>query len=167
MKSAILAFIYALCAALAGMTAFAGVQTLRLANAKRAIAEINAANAQSVANAQAAARAAEQATANLGAAAAAHYEKGKADANTAADTLLADLLSVRVRLQPRWQCPTAAAVPGLGRPAAEPDAGAADRAASATRVVRAADTCVAQVNGLRALVCADRGKRLAGTECVR
>jgi len=144
-----------------------GVQTLRLAWAQNAVTKAERDLAQARAAAETAARTEELKLIVAAARAAGQYEKGKADANAAADALLVQLLTGAVRLQPRWQCPAAGVLPAARAAAAEPDAALADRAASATRIVRAADTCDAQVDALRALVCADRGLRLIGTECVR
>lgn len=159
--------LWLLLGALAAVSTFAGVQTLRLAWAQGAVATFERELADARTAAESAARTEELKSIVAAAKAAGQYEKGKADANTIADALLAHLLAGSVRLQPRWQCPSATAVPAAGAAAAEPDAALADRAGSATRIVRSADTCDAQVDGLRALVCADRGLRLVGTECVR
>jgi hypothetical protein len=132
-----------------------GTQTIRLHNAQGALAGLQRDVAQAQADAQISARAAEKAKAEGAAQAAAQYEQGKTDASTTADRLLVDLLNRNVWLQPRWQCPTSR-VPAASPGPAEPDAAAADRAASASRIVRAAAACDAQVIALQALVTSER-----------
>jgi uncharacterized membrane-anchored protein YhcB (DUF1043 family) len=132
-----------------------GTQTIRLHNAQGALAGLQRDVAQAQADAQAKANAIERAQADASAQAATQYEQGKTDASTTADRLLVDLLNRNVWLQPRWQCPTSR-VPQASPSPTEPDATAADRAASASRIVRAAAACDAQVIALQALVISER-----------
>lgn len=85
------------------------------------------------------------------------YEKGKADAEANAKRIVADLRAGNLVLHERWtSCQTSS---GLSRPAtgtSEPDAGAADRAESAGRIVQAAAQCDAQVRGLQELLLLER-----------
>lgn len=136
---------------------FAGTQSLRLDHAKADLlarrAEADAVLATAVQNA----REKESAIAAAAADAAALYEKGKTDAKASTDALFANLLVSNVRMRRTWQCPATTGVPAVAAPAGEPDAAAADRAASASAIVRAAANCDAQVIALQALVRADRG----------
>lgn len=87
------------------------------------------------------------------------YETEKQDAEQRAEKLAADLRAGAVRLRERWQgCPASSSVPAAAAAAGEPDAGTADRAESAARIVRAAADCDAQVRGLQAVIRADRGE---------
>lgn len=132
-----------------------GTQTIRLHNAQGALATLQRDYAQGLADAQASARDAEHRAIVAGTASADQYERGKTDAQTTADRLLLDVLNRNVWLQPRWECP-AGRVPKASTPTAEPDAGATDRAASASRIVRAAAACDAQVKALQSLVTSER-----------
>jgi hypothetical protein len=132
-----------------------GTQTIRLHSAQGSLATLQRDYAQAQAEAVANAQATEQAQSKGSAQAAAEYERGKTDASTTADRLLVDVLNRNIWLQPRWECP-ASRVPKAPTPAAEPDAAAADRAASASRIVRAAAACDAQVKALQSLVTSER-----------
>ena len=130
-------------------------QTIRLHSAQGALVTLQRDYAKGLADAQAAARDAEHKAILAGTASADQYERGKTDAQTAADRLLVDVLNRNVWLQPRWECP-ARRMPAASTTPAEPDAAAADRAASASRIVRAAAACDAQVIALQALVTNER-----------
>ena len=88
---------------------------------------------------------------------AADYEREMQDAQDRADRVVADLRAGNVSLHRRWQAcdatarlSAAAATPGLA------DGGADDRNESASRIVRAAAECDAQVRGLQSVILADR-----------
>jgi hypothetical protein len=121
----------------------------------RMAAEHEAQRATAAAQASEQARQAEAEKADLANQVAIEYERGKQDAQAVADRVADDLRAGALRLRKQWQgcearVPEAATGPG------EPDAGAADRAEGARRIVRAAAECDAQVKGLQALVKADR-----------
>ncbi len=85
------------------------------------------------------------------------YEKGKKDAEATAKRTVADLRAGNLVLRDRWASCQASS--GLPRPTAapgEPDAGTADRAESAGRIVQAAAQCDAQVKGLQELLRLER-----------
>lgn len=87
---------------------------------------------------------------------AAQYEKEKADAQTASDRVIADLLAGNVRLHQRWQASAATAeLSAAAAAASEPDGAADDRIESAGRAIGAAAQCDAQVRALQtyALLC--------------
>lgn len=128
----------------------------RLATANTTIATMTTAAETARADAEAAARAHEQQLAKAAAAASELYERGKIDAQAAADRVVSDLRAGSLRLRREWgQCETGRLSDAAAR-AAEPDGEADDRASRAGRIVRAAATCDAQVKGLQALVIADR-----------
>ena len=108
-----------------------------------------------------AARQREQAGAAKLAEIAAQYEQDKSNAQAEADRIIADLRSGNQRLHQRWQaCSATADLSAATAPAGQLDAGADDRAASAARIVAAADNCDAQVRGLQAVIRADRNAGL-------
>jgi len=84
------------------------------------------------------------------------YERDKADAQAGYERDLADLRAGNLKLRQRWAATATDAVSAAGRSAAELDAAAADREASAARIVRAARDADAQIRGLQAVVKADR-----------
>lgn len=93
----------------------------------------------------------ERATAAKANALAAQYEKDKADAQTASDRVVADLRAGNLRLHQRWQAAVATSELSAAAAAASTvDGGAADREASAGRIIGAAAACEAQVTGLQA-----------------
>lgn len=87
----------------------------------------------------------ERAKAKAANAVAEQYEKDKKHAEANAARLAADLRAGRARLQERWTCPVSASSPSAG----QPDAGADDRAESASRIVAAADAADAQIRALQ------------------
>jgi hypothetical protein len=89
-------------------------------------------------------------------AASAAYEKGKADAQAQGDSVAADLRAGNLRLQHRWAGCEASRVSNAAAAAAELDAAAADRNASAGRIVAAAKSCDEQVAGLQQILIAER-----------
>lgn len=85
------------------------------------------------------------------------YETERANAQAEADRVIADLRSGNLRLHQRWQaCDATARVSAAATAPGLVDGGAADRAESASRIVRAAAECDAQVRGLQAVIQADR-----------
>jgi hypothetical protein len=151
---ALLGGIRATCfAALAALLLTAtGVQTARLHYAEGRLTHWVAEAAKQSAAAQMAARKAEQDKAQALAEVANQYEQDKAHAKAAADRTIADLRAGNLRLQDRW----AGCVPGATPGAGQPDAAADDRAASAGRIVQAADDADAQIRGLQEALKADR-----------
>lgn len=107
--------------------------------------------------AEEAARATEHANAVAFAATAATYEKEKADAQADADRTAADLRDGNLRLRNEWQgCVATGRLSATAAAAAQPDATADDRAASAGRIVRAAAGADAQIRQLQALLIEER-----------
>ena len=140
--------------ALAALLAL-GVQTLRLDHERMQAARAAAFADKAQLAAERAARAEEQARAEAVDRIAGAYEKGKADAQAAAERVAADLRAGNLQLRDRWQgCQ--ARLSGAAIAAGEPDAAARDREESAGRIVRAAAECDAQVRGLQALIRAER-----------
>jgi hypothetical protein len=137
-----------------------GMQTARLmqahtdlATANAHAAQLDAAAALAAAESERVARAHETQLAAAAAASAELYERGKTDAQAAADAVLSDLRADNLRLRVRWSaCSAAPALPATRIAAAEPDATADDRNASASRIVRAAAACDAQVTALQQFI---------------
>ena len=85
------------------------------------------------------------------------YEKGKRDAEQNSKRVVADLRTGNLVLRNRWTaCQASLDVPTTPAGPSEPDAGAADRAESAGRIVQAAAQCDAQVRGLQELLLLER-----------
>ncbi len=85
------------------------------------------------------------------------YEEGKSDAEATAKRTVADLRAGNLVLRNRWPaCKTSDGVPSTAADPSEPDAGTADRAESAGRIVQAAAQCDAQVRGLQELLLLER-----------
>ena len=85
------------------------------------------------------------------------YEKGKSDAEATAKRTVADLRTGNLVLRNRWTaCQASLDVSTTPADPSEPDAGAADRAESAGRIVQAAAQCDAQVRGLQELLLLER-----------
>lgn len=82
------------------------------------------------------------------------YERDKMAAKDEYERTVACLRAGGCGLQKRWSCP--AGVPQAAAGAGEPDAAERDRQESAARIVRAADECDSQVNGLQAVILTDR-----------
>lgn len=132
----------------------AGIQTVRLNNAKAAHATVMADIAKASAVAADKARQLEQRhVAIMGAVAQQHQQ----DLQHAQDTYgrtVNDLRDGAIRLQDRWAgCPS---LSGSGTSTGKPDGQADDRAEGAGRIVQAAAECDAQVRGLQAVVIGDR-----------
>lgn len=85
---------------------------------------------------------------------AAAYERGKSDAETAADALVDDLRAGNAELRDHWQACLAADragdVPEAGRAGPEPDGGTELRQAGVRDLLRIVGMCEAQVIGLQA-----------------
>lgn len=157
MKGTIVAFIakwgiYMLVAALLAVSSFAGLQTVRLAWAQAETAKVSAKFDAAIADAATAranferdARATERKLSAAATHATDEYERGKIDAQTHADAVVADLRSGIRRMRQEWKCPAAAEVPAVAGTAGVTDAGAELQRASAGRIVRTTDTCQAQV----------------------
>ena len=87
------------------------------------------------------------------------YEKGKKDAEATAKHTVADLRAGNLVLHNRWaSCQASLGMPAAPAAPGEPDAGTADRAESAGRIVQAAAQCDAQVRGLQQLLILERQK---------
>lgn len=87
-------------------------------------------------DAERAARSAEAAANSKAAAVADSYEKGKTDAQAAADRDLADLRAGNLVLHKRWRAAESRCVSATADSAGEPDAAADDARESASRIVR-------------------------------
>lgn len=73
------------------------------------------------------------------------------------EALVSDLRAGNLRLHQRWQaCTATGELSAAAARSGIADAGADDRAESASRIVRAAAECDAQVRGLQAVIRADR-----------
>lgn len=87
------------------------------------------------------------------------YLEELSNAKAESDRVVADLRAGTLRLQDRWRgCGEPPAVPDTGAGSGTPDAVAADREASAGRIVQAAAECEAQVMGLQEIIRKDRGQ---------
>lgn len=125
--------------------------------AKIAMDEHLAADREEEAKAKEKARADRDALAVAQNAASAAYEKGKRDAEQNSKRVVADLRAGNLVLRNRWTaCQTSLDVPTTPAAPSEFDAGAADRAESAGRIVQAATQCDAQVRGLQELLLLER-----------
>lgn len=85
------------------------------------------------------------------------YEKGKRDAESIGEGVVADLRAGNLRLQKRWSSCEANRVPSSPTAPSEPDAAGRDREESAGRIIRAAAQCDTQVRELQALINTWRG----------
>ena len=102
------------------------------------------------------ARATEHASAERANEIAESYERGKQDAQVTSDRIAADLRAGNLKLRNAWAGCETHRLSDATASASRIDAGADDRAASASRIVRAAAEADAQIRGLQALVSADR-----------
>lgn len=132
------------------------------------VASLQAQIAQANTKALAAARSAENAQADAIAAAATHYERGKADANADANAVIAGLRAGDIKLRDDWTPTIIAGVPPTAAAIAGIDAAERRRQESAGRIVGAAEQCDAQVAGLqqviRSYLAIINGSGHAGTE---
>lgn len=149
---------YAIAGGFLALAAFAGLQTVRLSDAKADLAEANMAmeshlriDAEAEARAQEAARLVEQYHAKELNDIATRYEQDKRDAQAKADAVVADLRSGALRLQRRWQgCESVSGrLPDHPANQSELDAAERERQESAGRAIGAAEACDAQVAALQ------------------
>lgn len=102
----------------------------------------------------------ERSNATKASALAAQFEKEKADAQAVSERVVADLRAGNLRLHQRWQAAVATSeLSSAAAAASGVNGGAADREASAGRIIGAASACEAQVAGLQAFarLCAAGG----------
>lgn len=142
-------------AAIVAALYFRGDSAISNSRAQQAESERDSARAE--VNDLKAARDAEHRKAKEAQAIAAKYEDEKRAIETESARVVADLRAGNLRLRKLWEAQAATA--DLSRAvasASQPDDQAADRAESASRIVRAAAECDAQVRGLQAVIEADR-----------
>lgn len=139
---------FALCA---GMWIAGDVHGHKASNAK--IATLQASYAETLAKYETQARAKEQAQAATIAQIDAQHAQEMKDAQAAADRTIADLRAGTLKLRKRWTCPR---VPEVAASPGKSDAAADDRAASAARIVRAADEADATIRALQEILRAER-----------
>jgi len=136
--------LYLALGALLAVSTFAGVQTLRLANAKTEIAQTNEKIEAANAKAEKAARETNASILDTIFAGADMYERGKSDAQAESDRVVAGLNAGTLKLRREWaMCETGRLADGA---AATAELGEAERRRneSAGRIVRATDECVAE-----------------------
>lgn len=134
---------------------FRGDSAISNSRAEQAESERDSARAE--VDALKAARDTEHRRAKEAQAIAATYEDEKRAIETESARVVADLRAGNLRLRKLWEAQAATA--DLSRAvasASQPNDQAADRAESASRIVRAAAECDAQVRGLQAVIEADR-----------
>lgn len=132
------------------------VQTTRLQRAQMQAVTLRLEAEQARLDATTTARHAEQRMAEAHAAAGEQYEKGKQDAEAAADSVVAGLRAGALKLRREWAGCETSRLSDAAAATREFDAAEQRRAESAARIVRAAYECDAQVRGLQAIVTADR-----------
>lgn len=142
--------------ALVAALVLVGAQTWRLHRAELTVATLRADAATAEAKAQAAAREQERKHVEEIASIEAGYQQNLEMVAHKSRVVIDDLRAGNLRLREQWQGCQADRVPDSPAAAASVDAAEQGRAASAARIVRAADTCDAQVAALQALVRADR-----------
>lgn len=86
------------------------------------------------------------------------YERGKQDAQDTANRIAADLRAGNLKLRDAWAGCETQRLSDVAASASYIDAGADDRAASASRIVRAAAEADAKIRGLQAVIRSDRGE---------
>jgi len=133
-----------------------GVQSCRLDVAQKALSIAATKQVKAERDAEHAARVEEQTRGRYIAGVDAAYQGGLTDAQAKGERVAADLRAGTLKLRQRWQGCEARHVPSATPAAGKPDGEADDRAESAGRIVRAAAECDAQVQGLQALIQADR-----------
>lgn len=144
-------------AALAALAVGAyGIEHVKAARADAMLAARIAADAKADADAQIVARTREYEAAIASAQIASDYERAKHDAQTTADSVVADLRAGTLRLREQWRGCQADVVSTIAAAAAGADAAEQRRRDSAGAIVRAATACDAQVTGLQRIVVADR-----------
>lgn len=143
--------LYLALAALLGVSAFAGLQTLRLAHAQTAFADLRASIADANAKAEHAASETNASIVDVLWNADAAYQRGKDDAQVAADRVVADLSAGALKLRREWAgCETGRLADNAAFAVTAGDA-ERRRNESAGRIVRDADECVAQTAELIAI----------------
>jgi len=133
-----------------------GIASLRLTHAQDAMTAHLAADKAAQTAAELAARTRELQMATATAQISASYERGKSDAQTAADAVAAGLRAGTVRLRAQWRGCEASRVSNAAAAARELNAAEQSRADSAGAIVRAASQCDAQVRGLQAILVSER-----------
>lgn len=129
-----------------------GWQSFALRGARLDLAQRDTELATAKANAEHDARIAESRLANAASNADAQYARGMTDAQSASDALAAALRAGDVRLRAPWRCEERSVVPTHADDQRSANDAAHERADSATRVVRAAHVCDAQVAALQAYI---------------
>ena len=124
--------------------------------AEQKLEAMQVAQAKAETVAQQDARASEHASAARANEIAESYERGKQDAQVTSDRVAADLRAGNLKLRNAWAGCETQRLSDATASASRIDAGPDDRAASASRDVRAAAEADAQIRGLQALVKADR-----------
>lgn len=141
--------LYIALAALLAVSVFAGTQTLRLAYAKTALADLRTAVADAGAKAEAAARTIEAVKNEKQRAIDVAYAKGQADAKAVADRVVADLNVGALKLRREWAGCETSRLSEAAQAAAGADGLARLRRESAGRIVRAVAECQQQMTALR------------------
>lgn len=148
--------LYLLAGALAAVFAFAGLQTLRLAWARAAVAtaeakyaSLEAAMTAATAQAEAAARTIEREQHEQQRLIDAAYAKGQSDAEESASRTVDALNAGALRLRREWAGCETSRLSAAAATAASADESARLQRESAGRIVRAVDECEAQVIGLQ------------------
>lgn len=148
--------IYAAAALLLMALSFAAGWSWRGSRAEAASNKAALSQAKEETAAQQDARANEHASAERANEIAESYERGKQDAQVTSDRTAADLRAGNIKLRNAWAGCETQRLSDATASASRIDASADDRAASASRIVRAAAEADAQIRGLQALVSADR-----------
>lgn len=120
------------------------------------MAQLRREQAEVIAATQAKARAAERRHVDDMAAIAQTYEKERADAQRQSQAVADGLRAGSISLRDHWRGCETGRVSAIGAAVAERDAAAADREASAGRIVQAAAEADAQIRALQDIVRADR-----------
>lgn len=148
--------IYAAAALLLMALSFGAGWSWRGSRAEAASNKATLSQAKAETVAQQDARATEHASAERANEIAESYERGKQDAQVTSDRVAADLRAGNLKLRNEWAACETQRLSDATASASRIDASADDRAASASRIVRAAADADAQIRGLQALVSADR-----------
>lgn len=129
----------------------------RAAKAELALAHVERDAAYQLAEAEAKAREAERRAVERIAEIEAKHASELGRIESEAEALVSDLRAGNLRLHQRWQaCTATGELSAAAARSGIADARADDRAESASRIVRAAAECDAQVRGLQAVIRADR-----------
>lgn len=138
-----------LAAVIIALLAALAVQTTRLYRAQMQAVKLRLDAEQARLDATTTARHAEQRIAAAAAQAAEQYEKEKQDAQDAADIVVAGLNAGTLKLRREWAGCETQRLSDAATATRELDAAIASRNDRTGRIVRAVDTCVAQVSGLQ------------------